>query len=288
MKTFFELLKIEKNEYYFDELLKCKDIVPFLGAGVTSEFFPLWGEMLKSKFTLLEDEQTIVDDFVCNGKYEEAASYLSYINEVVFIDTIKDIFDDRHIDVSRFSMLIKTLPELAPNLIITTNLDRTIERSYEFNGKSLDVYTPDFNDQMNDSINSNNRCLIKLHGSVEESSKYILTKEQYDRAYGVDSENNIDFTKPFLSNLGRVMSSRTLLFIGSSLKSDRTLHILNSIITHFNKHIKHYAFLQLDEDKDNNIFTQRKLANLGIRVIWFPKGEFSAIDLFVTNLIKKN
>lgn len=59
MSTFSDLLKIKRNEYYFSELQLCKEIVPFLGAGITSAFFPLWGEMLRSKFTLLNNEKKL-------------------------------------------------------------------------------------------------------------------------------------------------------------------------------------------------------------------------------------
>lgn len=287
MSTFSDLLKIKRNEYYFSELQLCKEIVPFLGAGITSAFFPLWGEMLRSKFTLLNNEKKVVNELVESGKYEEAASYLFNLNETVFIDTIKNIFDDRHIDVSKFTPLIKALPNISSNLIITTNLDRTIEKSFEISGRTLKIITPDCEDQLNDSINSNENYLIKLHGSVEEFSKYILTKEQYDAAYGIDSENHVDLSLPFPSNLGRIMAARTLLFIGSSLKNDRPLHVLNAIISQFNDHVKHYAFLQLRDNEDENIRTERRLADLGVRVIWFPANEFSAIDLFISNLKKK-
>ena len=125
---------------------------------------------------------------------------------------------------------------------------------------------------------------MKLHGSIEESSKFILTKEQYNNAYGVNSEESIDFSNSFVGNLGRVMISKTLLFLGCSLKNDRTLHILKSIIQHFGNKIKHYAFLQLEDNEDNNILLERKLNKYGISVIWFPKGEFGAIKTLLEHL----
>lgn len=286
MLNFEDLMNIKKNKYYFSRLLETKDIVPFVGAGMSAGIFPLWKDLLIS-FDLLEKEKESLNSLIDMGRYEEAASFLFNINKKLFVDTIKSAFDKKKIKINDISLATKKLPQITTDLIITTNLDNIIETLWEDYNLDLKIITPDSTDTLNDATQQNDYCLVKLHGSVEESSKYVLTKEQYDETYGITSENNIDFNKPFPSNLGRIMVSKTLLFLGCSLKSDRTLHVLDSIMRNFNDHIQHYAFLELSLSDEENILTERRLSKYGISVIWFPKNEFEAINTLLENLTQK-
>lgn len=284
MITYSDIQKIRQNEYYLNCLKEKRNIVPFVGAGISSCCYPMWGEFLRG-FILKDDERKELEDYLQKGEYEEAASYVQKCTQGLFTDTVKRTFNASHMEVSHFYSSLLVIPRLASNLCITTNLDTMLEKAYELCKKEIKVITPDMQDQINDAIGTNCNYLVKLHGSYEESSKYVLTKEQYDKAYGIDSSKSIDFNNPFVNALSRLMISRTLLFLGCSLQNDRTLHVLRQIMQKYNDHIQHYALLEMLEKDDEMIDRERKLADFGIRVIWYPIKQYDSIEVIIRELL---
>lgn len=68
---------------------------------------------------------------------------------------------------------------------------------------------------MDAAIQNNDRCLLKLHGSIEETSSFILTTEQYDKFYGKSSSRN----RLLPRYLKKLFTAKKLLFVGCSLES---------------------------------------------------------------------
>lgn len=288
MKTIDDILDIRRNRYHLENLSKATSIVPFVGAGMSSEFYPMWHDFL-CQFDLLSDERIYVNQYLDEGRFEDAASYICSISNRLFIDRVKDVFSPSHLRGRTFNSALKLIPQIADNMIITTNLDEVLETVWQQEGLKFDsIITPDCEDQFNDAIISNTQTLIKLHGSVQESTKYVLTKEQYDDCYGIDSNNNVNFEKSFPRNLGRAIQSKTFLFLGCSLKNDRILHILKQIAG-WNEQVKHYALLALNEVEDMNTLRERELAKYGIIPIWFPDRNYEYISTLLGELyqIKK-
>lgn len=285
MKTISEILKIRRNQYHLDNLSKARTIVPFIGAGMSSDIYPTWSDFLK-QFTLLQSEQDKLYQLLDKGKFEEAASYIFSISKKLFIDTVKDVFSPSYLKGKNFSTSLKFLPQIADDMVITTNLDEVLETVWHNQGKSFEeIIMPDYEDQFNQAIINNSQILVKLHGTVKESSKYVLTKEQYDNYYGIDSKNNVDFSKPFTRDLGRAMQSKTIMFLGCSLKNDRILHILKQIAG-WNEYIKHYAILALSDDEEENTHRERELAEYGIFPIWFPNNDYDCIGVILNELLR--
>lgn len=289
MKTIDDILDIRRNRYHISELAKARTIVPFVGAGMSSGIYPMWSEFLE-QFDLLPSERDQVHQFLNAGKFEEAASYIFAISKRLFIDTVKDVFSPSHLSEKNFSPALRILPQIADDMVLTTNLDEVLEHVWQDERKEFDaIIMPDYEDQFNQAIAEGNQILIKLHGTVKESSKYVLTKEQYDEYYGVDSENTINFNKSFPRDLGRAMQSKTLLFLGCSLKNDRVLHILKQIAG-WNEHVKHYALLATEKNEEENTYRERELAKYGIFPIWFPHKDYNCIAIILAELLqlKKN
>jgi tetratricopeptide (TPR) repeat protein len=281
------LLEIKKNEHYLEKLCSVRGIVPFIGAGVSVTMYPMWRTFLEG-FDLLPTERKMLTDLLDDGKYEEAASFISSLSEKIFTDTVKATFSPSRIAIEKFTDTLLLLPELVDDLIVTTNLDEVLEKVWDYQEIPFpSIITPDHEDQFNEAItHDEGNILVKLHGTVRESTKYVITKEQYDSCYGADSANKIDLSKPFPRDLGRLLNARTLLFIGSSLKSDRVLHLLQEINKQ-NKHITHFALLSLEDNEDSVILRERKLAEYGIVPIWFPKNDFPNIAVLLDYIIKK-
>lgn len=289
MKTIDDVYAIRRNKYHIENLSNTQTFVPFVGAGMSSDIYPLWRDLFE-QFNLLPNEKIILNQYLSVGRFEEAASYIYSISKGLFIDTVKDIFSPSRLIGKNFSPALKILPQITDDMIITTNIDEVIETVWKNSGCVFDsIITPDFEDQFNRAITNKDKILIKLHGTVNESSKYVLTKEQYDKCYGVNSNDTIDFTKPFPRDLGRAMQSKTILFLGCSLKNDRVLHILKQIAG-WNEYIKHYALLSLSDNDDENTLRERELEKYGIFPIWFPKEDYSYIAIILEELshLKKN
>lgn len=136
-------------------------------------------------------------------------------------------------------------------------------------------------DQTNQNMDANTRCLIKLHGDVNESTSWVLTEEQYNLVYGENVEN----TSLFVSILERLMISRKLLFIGCGLERDRTYDVLNRIIQKNNTY-KHFAFTECPKNRDDQIYKKRQLINSwNIYPIWFPETQYESIGVLMQQMI---
>ena len=279
------ILDIRRNRHHLGELANAVSIVPFVGAGMSSDFFPMWREFL-DQFDLLSEEKKHLHQFLDKGEFEEAASYIFSISKRLFIDTVKDVFSSAHFEGKEFNPSLKILPQISDSMVLTTNLDEVLENVWHCTGNKFDaVITPDCEDLFHDAIKNKGKTLVKLHGTVEESSKYVLTKEQYDKAYGISFEDVVDFSNPFPQNLSLAIYAKTILFLGCSLQSDRFLHVFKQI-AQLNDHIKHYALLSLSNKDDENTLCERKLERYGIFPIWFPNGDYGSITTILYELMR--
>lgn len=284
MKTINDIFKIRRNRHHFEDLSNVCSIVPFVGAGMSSDIYPMWSDFLK-QFNLLPQEKIHLNNLINFGKYEEAASFVFSISKRLFIETVKDVFSPSYLNGKNFSSSLMILPKISDDIVLTTNIDEVLENVWKRAGCEFDsIITPDYEDQFNQAIVNGSKILVKLHGTVAESSKYVLTKEQYDEYYGIESNNIVDFNKPFTRDLGRAMQSKTILFLGCSLKNDRVLHILKQIAGS-NEYIKHYALLSLSDNDDENTLRERELENYGIFPIWFPNKNYDYIAIILEELL---
>ena len=283
-------MKIRNNEYNYNELCNSSNLVPFVGAGMSSSIYPLWREFLES-FELLECEHEQLQYFLSLGKYEEAATFIAEKNHSLFTRYVKSTFNSNKIEYSKIQNATKKIFDITKDMIITTNLDEILEAVWNANNTEFEaIITPNCEDQFNYAISNNvQNILIKLHGTITESSQYILTIEQYDNHYGDSSIGEIDTKLPFVRDLLRCLDSKTILFLGSSLKSDRIIDILK-YLHNMNKYISHYAFLPLedsDEKSELNLLRERELAECGVVPIWYPVNDYDSIEVLIDNLKKK-
>ena len=264
--------------------------------------YPLWKTFLTESFTLKPKERILLNALLKANRYEEAASHIcDCISVEKFNDGIKRAFDPVRLDGLSLPDSVMLLPQLFHGPVITTNLDLVLEKAWKkFDIEFENIITPVDHSQFARSINSRRPFLIKLHGSIEEESNYVITKEQYDRKYD-GANGHFDSSEGFLNNLRRVVLGSRLLFIGSSLESDRFLKVFEDLKKK-DKEIYHYAILPKPSlnDKDNTrdsddiwIDRVRNLAqSYGIRVIWYPNGKHESVKLILEQLLaqrqKKN
>lgn len=141
-------------------------------------------------------------------------------NQNMIMEKIKEIFQNAEVTLTDTPYI---LTSSFSDLIVTTNYDTILEEASRQNiiASPLKPLLPCLKGQMDAAIQNNERCLLKLHGSIEETSSIILTTKQYDKFYGKSSRRN----KPLPRYLEKLFTTKKLLFVGCSLEFDRTLNL---------------------------------------------------------------
>ena len=80
--------------------------------------------------------------------------------------------------------------------------------------------------------------------------------------------------------LGRYYSNNNLLFIGCSLKNDRTLQVFQAtkVAAGDFSFPQHFAFEQAPVELDALVARNSELMRLGITAIWYPKGQHEKVE----------
>ena len=290
--TFDEILRwAPDNKDVFDELLnsiKKGSVIPFVGAGMSAPIYPLWGNVLNKLTKKLSSEKNreavnaILTDSV-SDKYTRAADELIKLRSEtnVFNDLLK-IYNENNInDADLKKMAVYLLPFLFYDKpAITTNYDRVLEHVFRLRGAEFDngcVFTPD--SYMAGAVSQQNlHCLFKIHGDIGKETldgrKLILSGKSYDRFYAPASE--------LVITLKTFYKGKMMLFLGSSLKYDRTLNILEQVTE--TGGFGHYAILPCRKDmldSDIQFFGVR-----GIRAIFYDPDHHEAVKIILEELLR--
>jgi len=285
------ITKIQDNEdnlrLLVEQLRTPLGVIPFVGAGLSIPFgFPSWSEFL----TTQADKASIrerVEQHLKSGEYEEAAEILLKKRGYrAFHDAIDNSFSDRKLADVRFRGAISILAHLAAGPVITTNFDHVIETAFkqadnEFQhvvwGVKADLATK--------ALQQNRRFLLKIHGDSEDSTERILTKSDYEAQYCSPSTSQIDFARPLPRLLRQMLVSRPLLFLGCSLKQDRTVAVLEDVVQN-DRSIAHYSVLERPPSPEEFLERSRFLSEHNIRPIWYPYGEHHWLETILTHLLE--
>ena len=285
MTEFDDLMAINMNKFYFNELLReisTSQVVPFIGAGMSAPVYPLWKDYIlniSDEFFLNKEKITnMLKDF----QYEEAMDYIyNLIGERAFYDHISAVYNNEKLYQLSCNNPIWLLTKIFNETVITTNFDNVLEYVYEKSDNKFDdcIY-PSQMSPLSHTILKTKHLLIKVHGDINGHSDIILTKNQYDELYG--NENKTKFVK-FLE---RFILSKTLLFLGCSIYNDRTIKTLRNIINSYDNVIN-YAIIERPNDKERIQERTAFLSELGIRPIWYPKGEHQCIKIILNQIIMR-
>lgn len=265
----------EQNLNLLIKKIKSNSIVPYIGAGMSMLFdsvYPLWGTFLDVTF----------DKFCINSNksefdqksFEDKADFLySELGDVTFANHLKAIFNDSHLEceLKGFeSKAICALPKIFDKgLILTTNYDKVIEKIYTFYHKPLTSSHPGHFEALNCSLRDNELLLFKFHGDISEpSSSIILSKEQYNKAY-----SNPDLVE----SLKRAYLSKSMLFLGCSLSTDRSLDILKDVCS---DGISHFAIIPCDKDviKERRVSLEKELYT---QSVIYPNGKHECVKVLL-------
>ncbi|MCI8650729.1 MAG: hypothetical protein HFG20_11510 [Anaerotruncus sp.] len=280
-----ELIYFHSNRNRLEKLKENRrNIVPFVGAGISKGCgLYTWEELLHQlaiDYLTIEEIQTA----------EANKDFLAYADKIVsaagnsniIMRRIREIFTQSKITMTEIPFLLVSM--FSP-MIITTNYDTLLERASNTSPLGpLKALLPCLVGQMNEAIQINDRRLLKIHGSIEETPSFIFTSEQYRKFYGEKNKRKDKLLSGYLMN---IFSGKKVLFIGCSLEKDYTLEILEECVQQ-NHNITHYGILPCPADPLIRIQRNSVLAKLGIEPIYYPEGDYQAINKLLHFIAEEN
>ncbi len=216
----------------------------FLGAGVSASSIDddgnhpkAWKEFLNDALTLIANkkERDLVSKLIREKQYLLA---LQGIYEIANKSDYKDFLNKNFNNpLYKPSKLHEIIYELDSRIVITTNFDRIYE-NYCMKITNSDAYKiiNYYSKDLVDEIRSDNRLIIKAHGSIDDASNMIFTRSQYHRAKRNYSQFYEIIKALFLTN--------TIVFIGCSLSDPDVLLILEEVKISSSSERPHYAIIK--------------------------------------------
>ena len=277
-----KILTNKTNQQRFNELVqavRAEQVVPFVGSGLSAvSGMPLWSNFLRElrkDSTLAEAD---LEKLLSAGQFEDAATQL-------LVKMPKQLFDERleqtflarkDADVAG---AVRFLPEIFTETAITTNFDNVLEVANRICGNP---FTEALNGasiaQFRMLRGKGKRCLLKIHGDHTNPAGRVLTKEEYDAAYGPNC--------PARTELEYLFGSEPLLFMGCSLEADRTMVLLKEIVAGDNGTPRNYAFLKRPVNEDARIAREHFLSERKIFPIWYEDEHNESVEALLFGLLR--
>ena len=256
------------------DLMAAGAVVPFVGAGISaSAGFSSWKDHLRRQGKTAHIAAESVEALLASGAYETVLEEIEAAHSrEVFINEIRDEFC-RNLTIPD---VVWRISELFTDTVITTNYDRLLEQSFE-TGEAGRV-------QVINGLNALEQpdpkkiTVIKLHGDIREPKRCILSKNQYDEAYG---NGSLNLHKPIPKLLAYHYKNSSLLFLGCSLSNDRTVQVFRKIKESMGEEEEtkqHFSIEQAPETPEGIAQRNAELATLGITPIWFEKGRYELVE----------
>ncbi len=275
-KDCIEYLKEKNGTAAFDGMINAvrrKRIAPFVGAGLSMQSgLPAWGDALLSlKGDMPNLNSAEFNERIKDRDYFAAAQILYNHDPDIANNFIRTTFNAKELNDT-----VKLLPEITPGCVITTNLDELIEEVFRQVKEPFDGYM--HGTQQNKFVPKlmrGERCILKLHGNVDDPATYIFTSYQYQDAYG----DNFDFTKPLPKAFRQIYTGHSLLFLGCSLEQDKTLELFEYVKNCGEYEIPdHYAFLPEPASEQETQDKKSRLLRVNIQPIWYPHGKHEYVE----------
>ena len=256
------------------DLMAAGAVVPFVGAGISaSAGFSSWKEHLRRQGKTAHIAAERIEELLACGAYETVLEEIEAVRgREVFINEIRDEFSRN----PTIPDVVWRISELFTDTVITTNYDRLLEQSLETGEAGRVQVINDLNAL--EQPDPKRITVIKLHGDIRDPKRCILSKNQYDEAYG---NGSLNLHKPIPKLLAYHYKNSSLLFLGCSLSNDRTVQVFRKIREGMGEEeeIKqHFAIEQAPETLDGIAQRNAELAKLGITPIWFEKERYELVE----------
>lgn len=267
----------QRNLAHFNQLvdlMHAGSIVPFVGAGISAAAgFPSWKDHLRQQGKTAHLEAQRIEELLVSGRYEIVLEEIEAARgRETFIQEIRDVFSR----TGTVPDVVWRIAEIFTDTLITTNYDRLIEQACE-TGEAGRVQIINGMNAL-EKPDPNKMTIVKLHGDIRDPKRCILSKNQYDEAYG---NGELNLHKPIPKLLAYHYKNSNLLFLGCSLINDRTVQVLRHIrggMGEEEEMKQHFSIEQAPEVHELLAQRNAELAKLGITPIWFEKERYEYVE----------
>ncbi len=265
-KSFIDL----KKEIHKDPKL----VVPFIGAGLSvyglqDERLPLWKGLIE--VTLGQGvangvlDECFIRDMEALWENGQSTKAIDLIIEKIGLPTFRRIIEScLDIEGKTIPPAISQLVTIAWSLMVTTNLDRFIERAWHLKHNiELEVVTQKERSRLARIVvgaDTSGACILaKIHGTIERFETWVLDERHYS--------NLIDRDQAYINTL-RSLFLKNIFFIGYGLR-DRDFDILlDQIKTIYPEGVGTY-FALIDSRYRGADHVNMLIRNHGLRPIWY-------------------
>lgn len=261
----------------------------------------------KNKFTLKKEagnqQESDYDQQEANRILERLHRYLGGYGVNTRQAAVKSLYEAfgiaRMKEAEKIPEYQSFFPRLFPDLLVTTNYDKALERCYPsiFSYSYSDLSKENGGDankeswlyraieekleQMRDNLKGMDKAasvavpdvpmLLKVHGSIEQASNIALSRGRYDKVY-----------KGKMPELfGKICRRSSLLFMGCGLREDRILDELKKQKIEAEQDgdygFRHFAFYPEPEKEDELRKLKSHFAEYGIYPIFYKKDVLSEL-----------
>jgi hypothetical protein len=242
-------------------------VIPFVGAGMSAAFdFPQWADLIRNAAVkLTRRDRNAVNALLADQDFAAAATrVVASLGPERFQDTVAEQSGDYRVADSQLTTgALALLPLISNGPVITTNLDRNLERAYAAAERPFvqRVYGANPSEVV-PALQRNDRVLWKIHGDWKDPRTQVLTDEEYKRRYSRHEQ---------LGNLLRLaLTNRPALFLGASLTKDYTVQVLAQIAKDHPR-LKHFTVEIAPETQAKFEKRIEQLTRLGVTPLWYVK-----------------
>jgi hypothetical protein len=275
-----KLLALHANGKRYADLCAAvsrQQVVPLVGSGMSvATGLPTWTGLLRRvrEFTTCDPNE--LERLIQNCKFEEAADLLaSSTNPRLLAERVEH--DLRVDDPTTIAGPVRLLPMLFPRLVVTTNLDNVLEHAYGSCERWFkNVLAGGELAQYRALKSASLGFLLKLHGDCSRATTRVLLSSEYDATYAPGETIREELTLLYRFH--------SLLFLGCSLGSDRTVRLIEEVAASDSNMPRHYCFLPLPADDAVRIGRENFLSQRGIYPIWYDLSHDESLTALLDGL----
>lgn len=200
------------------------------------------------------------------GRLLEAAELLrararATAKEEDFLHRVADLTDGGATAAEQFkpSPLHDSLLTLEPEIVVTTNYDKIFERASN-NGYYVHTHT---STTVGRDIRSGNPVVLKIHGSVDDGSRVVLTRSDYARLRREGAHS--------LEVLQALFLTRTALFVGYGLGDPDIQLLLENAVGARGETASHYVLASKKVPEFERVMLEYCF---GTTLVTFADGDF--------------
>lgn len=244
----------------------------FLGAGATMAArkqstgagAPSWNDLLKELASSAPGIQVEVERYLSEHRPLDAAQLIrTKCTPGRFRDVLQDRFERAGLSAGRLHELVNAID---PKIVLTTNYDSIYEDFCNSGraGRDLAYRVKNYYDQgVPNDIRSPNSVILKLHGSVADPERTVLSRTDYFRARSSHAG--------FFEVVKALILTNTVLFVGCSVDTDPHIQLFMEWASGaLHQDLPHYAIVP---DVHNDVVYAGLSETMNMEFIRYPSGE---------------